>query len=136
MTEVKTGAPPPRPIRRPRSALQIGRGILCVVAALILPLAIPFFLFFIDPHETRTMEILGRIPLIGWVLRTVLTALIWVFTLPYPGGFSWTWGLAFLLWFLFAATFALRRKWWSALVVLFVPLMVFWYLAFTVGGAD
>lgn len=101
--------------------------------ALVSPLVVAYG---IDLYGRDAMETLGRAPVLGWVLRTVLTALIWVYTLPHPGNFSWGWGLACLLWALFAAAFALRRKWWSALVVLLLPLMVFWYLALTVGGAD
>ncbi|MHB0981485.1 MAG: hypothetical protein ACYC5Q_15700 [Thermoleophilia bacterium] len=104
-----------------------------MVAALSLPSAVAYC---IDLYGTGAMETLGRAPVLGWALRTILTALIWVYTLPHPGGFSWSWGMALLLWVLFAATFALRRRWWSAVVVLFPPLMVFWYLALTVGGAD
>lgn len=110
-----------------------GRGILSVVASLAFPLAVALW---IDLRGTNAMETLGRAPVIGWVLRTAIAALIWLYTLPHPGDFSWSWGFAFLLWFLFAAMFALRRKPLSALVLLLLPLMVFWYLSLCVGGAD
>lgn len=104
-----------------------------MVAALLFPLAVAFW---IDLYGMGAMETIGRAPVLRWSLRTMISALIWVYTLPHPGNFSWSWGLACLLWALFAAMFALRRRWCSAAAVLFPPLVALWYLAVTVGGAD
>ncbi len=102
---------------------------LLVAGALIYPplLMLAVGITLGEGHEL--LRTLHAVPVVGTVVLGSVRATVWLYSLDLQVG-GMTPLLVFnALYLVFAALFALRKLWIPSVIVLVVPLPVFWYLA-------
>ena len=102
---------------------------LLVMGALVTPPVLMLTVGITLGEGGNLWRALWDLPVVGDVVRVLMGAIIWLYSLDLQvGALTPLWALNGL-YLVFAALFARRRLWVPAATVLFVPMLVSWYFA-------